>query len=120
MTEPFDPDTQRFLELLRHKIGFNALARITILMDDNPRLKTVQYRVASPQLPPDESMPPWSPSGELKVDDDLISRVFALALAHEDVQTPFSSTQMIFYDVLDRKHEGVKTFILLFLSPDML
>lgn len=116
----FRDDEHRLLELLRHKIGFNALARFTILKDENPRLKTLRYRVSSPRTAPDDLDPPWSPSGEMKVDADLMARLFAYALVHEDKPTHFSSTRMVFYDVLDRKHEGFQTFILLFLSPEIL
>lgn len=116
----FRDDEQRLLELLHYKIGFNALARFTVRTDENPRLRSVRYQVASPRTAPDDPGPPWSPSGEMKVDAELMARVFAYALAHEDEPTAFNSTRMVFYDVLDRKHEGFQTFILLFLSPDIL
>lgn len=56
----------------------------------------------------------------MKVSADLIDRVFRFALTHEDVPTPFLSSRMIFYDVVDYKHESYRTFVLLFLSTDIL
>lgn len=119
MSVDFPDDVQRFLELLLSKIGFNALARFSIHENNNRLLKTVRYRVASPQTAPDTLSPPWSPSGELQVNANLIAHVYSFATAHENELTPFGSSQMIFHDVQHRQDERVQTFILLFLAPSI-
>jgi hypothetical protein len=119
MTEPFDPDVQRFLEILRHKTGFNLLARFKIFDDDNPALKSVRYQTA-PSARTSGWEAPETISGEMKVNADLIGRIFRIALAHEDSPMPFLSSRMVFYDVVDYKHENYRAFVLLFLSTDIL
>lgn len=123
MSVEFDPDVLRFLELLRLKISWNILTRFKILDDSNSSLKIVRYQTApGPHergLDVFAEIPP-PVSGEMKVSADLIDRVFRFALTHEDVPTPFLSSRMIFYDVVDYKHESYRTFVLLFLSTDIL
>lgn len=116
-------DLQRFLELLHYKIGHNVLARVTIAGNDNPRLRTVRYQTAStPGIRfGDDSISDATPvHGELATNADLSQRVFRFALDHEDARTPFGMVQVIFYDVLDHKHEGFQSFVVLFFSPGML
>ncbi len=120
MTPVLAPDAQRLIELLRYKIGFNALARITVLGNDHALLKTVRYRIAAFRPAHDETEAPPSHSGEMQVNADLIGRIFSFALAAENVATNFFGCQMIFYEVVDHKFEGFQTFILLFLEPRML
>jgi len=120
MADALAPDEQRLIELLRYKIGFNALARITVLGNDNPLLKIVRYRVAAIRPARDEAEAPSSSSGEMQVNANLIERIFALALSREDLPTNFCGSQMIFYEVVDHKYKGFQTFILLFLEPRML
>jgi hypothetical protein len=123
MTEDFEPDVLRFLELLRVKISWNILTRFKVYDDSNPSLKIVRYQTAPgphergldlfAEIPPPVS-------GEMKVNADLIGRIFRFALAHEDSLIPFWGSRMVFYDVVDYKHERYQSFVLLFLSTDIL
>lgn len=119
MTETFDPDVQRLLELLCYKIGFNTLARFKIFDDSNPTLKVVRYQTALAG-PAHGMEPPATLSGEMTVKADLIHRIFVFALAHADSPTWFLGGRMVFYDVVDYQHEHYRTFVLLFLSTDIL
>ena len=119
MSEEFDPDVQRLLELLCYKAGFNTLARFKIFDDDNPTLKVVRYQTA-PAGPTRGLEPPTTTSGEMKVKSELIHRIFRFALAHEDSPTPFLGGRLVFYDVVDYQHENYRTFVLLFLSTEIL
>ena len=121
MSEAFDPDVLRFLELLCFKIGIHALTRITVLEHANPDLKLVRYHRADAELESDSgSSLSRNRLGKIVVSAKLIDSVFQLALKHEDSAIPFMHEKLAFYDAVNYQHEHRRTFVLVFMHLNML
>lgn len=119
MTDVHDPEVRRFLELLAYKIGFNALARVTVLEHANPLLRLVRYVTADAERE-SGSVTYRNRLGELTASAKIIDAIFQLALKHEESNVPFLDGKLVFYDVMDYRHENRRTFVIMFLHVNMI
>jgi hypothetical protein len=102
---PFDGDevTSRFLELLISKIQFNNVARVEFVEGDSP--KTISVKVRGDQF---------------IAANDIARRIYNYAESHEGKLIGFSTHKIVFYDVIDFKHENRLSFVIAVYAFDLI